>query len=157
MSYEPSLEPAPDFFRKLFSGAELKHLDEMVLSWRLGDHPISWESEAAFFHVRLESGPATLWRLLPPGQGNPACVEVDVPISILEGIPENLVCKLMAELAYIGKIAEEKTAPISVPLGIFSQGDRKVFLAYALTIARSLACSAEIKIELPADSDFSLN
>jgi hypothetical protein len=139
MAYDPELEPAPDEIRSLFSGQALTHLDEIVLSWRTGGHPIDWYESAGLFEIYLESGIGTLFRVIAPVQGLPARIEMDVADAIRYGIPQNLAIRLWSELADIGNLTENEYAPISVSLGKFSRGDRKVFLAYALTIARELA------------------
>lgn len=139
MNYEPDLPSAPDCFRCLFHGQALAHLDEFVLSWHTGDHPITWLDSEARFEIRLADGPAMLFRLHAPDETNPARVEVDINESSQRGIPYELVEKLFNELATIGKLTENPHAPLVVPLGKFSRGDRKVFLAYALTIARHIA------------------
>jgi hypothetical protein len=59
--------------------------------------------------------------------------------SVSLGVPSDLVQRLWGELADIGKLVENPHVPLSVPLGKFSRGDRKVFLAYALTIARCIS------------------
>jgi len=139
MEYEPDLEPAPDTFRVLFSGQALKHLDEFVLSWRMGGHPIEWTGAVALFQVHLANGPSALFRLRAPTEGLPASVEVDITDASRGGIPSDLARRLWDELAYIGKAVENPYAPLTVSLSRFSRGDRKVFLAYALTIARQIA------------------
>jgi hypothetical protein len=139
MRYEPEFDPAPDSFRDLFAGQALKHLDEMVLSWHMGGHPILYDEATAVFQVNLLEGPATLFILHAPKEGFPARVEVDAQVAASGGIPGDLVSHLWEELARIGGAVENPHAPLSVALGRFSRGDRKVFLAYALTIARCIA------------------
>ena len=139
MEYEPDLLPAPENFRCLFKGQALSHLDEFVISWRSGDHPITWHDSVAQFEIRLSNGPAVLFRLHTPCDIQPARIEVDINESSQFGIPYELTEKLWSELATIGKVIENTHAPLVVPLGKFSRGDRKVFLAYALTIARHIA------------------
>jgi hypothetical protein len=139
MGYEPYLEPAPDTFRALFSGQALKHLDEFVLSWRMGGHPIEWTAAVALFQVHLTDGPSPLFRLRAPTEDLPASVEVDITDASRGGIPSDLARRLWDELAFIGKAVENPYAPLNVSLGRFSRGDRKVFLAYALTIARQIS------------------
>ncbi len=143
MPLEPDLKPAPDSFRRLFTGQALNHLDEFVLSWRMGGHPISYLETVAGFEVHLDSGPGQLFRLHAPGKGLPARVEVDISDASSCGIPEDLARRIWDELADIGKVEENPHVPLSVPLGKFSRGDRKVFLAYALTIARHIVVPPE--------------
>jgi hypothetical protein len=144
MPFDDNLfEQAPDFFRERFSGQALSHLDEIVLSWQYGGHPILWEDSFALFQVFLENGPAPIFRLYAPVDGSPARIEVDPSDAVQSGIPSEFITKLWGELAYIGKTTENAHVPITVSLGKFSRGDRKVFLAYALTIARSLASPPE--------------
>ncbi len=145
MSFEPDLEPAPQNFRDLFTGQALSHLDEIVLSWRSGGHPISWLDDSATFEVWLDEGPAPFFRLLAPADGFPARLEMDVTDATNAGIPHALALRLWAELADIGKEVENDHVPLRVSLGLFSRGDRKVFLAYALTIARQIARPPDIK------------
>jgi hypothetical protein len=133
-------EPAPQEFRDLFAGQALSHLDEMVLSWRMGGHPIEWAESVAKFQVNLMSGTTVLFRVHAGSASHPARVEVDSNEASISGIPVDLVRRLWDELAYIGKLTENPHAPLHVPLAKFSRGDRKVFLAYALTIARTIAC-----------------
>jgi hypothetical protein len=140
-------EPAPDSFRSLFTGQALSHLDEIVLSWHMGGHPIAWSQSEGIFQVNLEGGPVMLFRLLAPVDGFPARVEVDSTESVSGGIPSELFQRLWNELAFIGKLVENPHAPLLVPLAKFSRGDRKVFLAYALTIARCIAVPPEQKAE----------
>ena len=135
---DPDFEPAPECFRDLFTGQALTHLDEIVLSWRMGGHPIDWADSVAAFQVRLAGGPAALFRLHAPGSDLPARLEVDANEAACAGIPPDLVRRLWDELATIGKLVENPHAPLTVPLSRFSRGDRKVFLAYALTIARTI-------------------
>ena len=142
-----SFEPAPDSFRALFAGQALSHLDEIVLSWHMGGHPISWTELEGIFQVNLETGPATLFRLIAPVEGLPARLEVDANDAASRGIPLELVRRLWDELAFIGKLVENPHAPLLVPLSKFSRGDRKVFLAYALTIARCIATPPEQKYD----------
>jgi hypothetical protein len=139
VEWELEFDPAPDTFRGLFTGQALKHLDEMVLSWSMGGHPILYDDASAVFQVNLMEGPATLFVLHAPREGFPARVEVDTGLAASAGIPGDLVCRLWEELARIGQATENPHAPLLVSLGRFSRGDRKVFLAYALTIARSIA------------------
>ncbi len=145
MSFEPHLDPAPPEFRKLFAGQALGHLDEFVLSWRTGGHPISWSGQAAIFEVWLAHGPTPLFYLHAPGNQTLACVHMDVTSSTEAGFPADLAIRLWNELADIGKVDENSHVPLSVPLGKFSRGDRKVFLAYALTIARQIACPPDFE------------
>jgi hypothetical protein len=147
MECEPDFDPAPDCFRDLFSGQALNHLDEMVISWRMGGHPIEWLESSAVFQVHLMTGPAALFRLHAPGNGIQARVEVDPSDAVANGIPGDLFVRLWEELATIGSVVENYHAPLSVTLGRFSRGDRKVFLAYALTIARTIACPPEFEPE----------
>lgn len=139
-----SFEPAPQRFRELFRGQCLSHLDEMVLSWRMGGHPINWTETVAMFQIRLAEGTATLFRVHAPNQQHPACIEVEPGDAVSDGIPVELVERLWEELAFIGKLVENPHSPISVPLARFSRGDRKVFLAYALTIARHISAPPEL-------------
>ncbi len=139
MPFDPDLEPAPEAFRALFTGQALAHLDEFVLSWRTGGHPISWAESIAGFEVWLEEGRAALFRLHAPREGVPAGIEVDLAETTRGGFPIDLARRLWQELAFIGKITENPYVPLFVSLGKFSRGDRKVFLAYALTVARQLA------------------
>jgi hypothetical protein len=139
VSIDPNLEPAPDDFRNLFSGQALNHLDEVVLSWRTGGHPIEWTCSVAMFQVYLPDGPAPLFSLHAPDEGLPAGIEVDVSGASNLGFPVDLAQRLWDELAQIGSVVENPHIPLRVSLGKFSRGDRKVFLAYALTIARHLA------------------
>jgi hypothetical protein len=145
MAFEPEFEfePAPECFRELFSGQALSHLDEMVLSWRMGGHPIDWTDSEAAFQVHLADGPACLFRVFAPSRERPASIEVDTLQSSSLGVPPDLIERLWSELADIGKLVENPHVPLSVPLGKFSRGDRKVFLAYALTIARCIAVPPE--------------
>jgi hypothetical protein len=137
---EPDFEPAPQALRDLFTGQALSHFDEMVLSWRMGGHPIAWTQYAAIFQVNLENGPVMMFQVQAPNTSYPARVEVDPNDAAKNGIPLDLAQALWNELAFIGKVVENSHAPIYVPLSKFSRGDRKVFLAYALTIARTIAC-----------------
>ncbi|MCK4720287.1 hypothetical protein KAU08_06490 [bacterium] len=139
MDFDWDLAPAPEHFRCLFKGQALAHLDEFVLSWRYGDHPISWGETAAVFKIRLVEGPGVLFRLHAPGERLPARIEVDVSESVRGGISYEHSERLWCELAVIGNATENAHAPLVVSLGKFSRGDRKVFLAYALTIARQIA------------------
>jgi hypothetical protein len=137
-------EPAPECFRSLFTGQALTHLDEMVLSWRMGGHPIDWTDSSAIFQVHLCDGPTVLFRLYAPCEGNPAQVGVDTGEAAGLGVPEHLIKRLWDELAFIGKQVENTHVPLCVSLAKFSRGDRKVFLAYALTIARTIAVPPEL-------------
>jgi hypothetical protein len=137
-------EPAPVEFRKMFNGQALSHLDEIVISWRMGGHPICWEEMSGLFQIHVESGKANLFRLHAPCEGKPARIEVDSRNSCESGVPSDLVSRLWEELAFIGKLVENPHVPIYVPLSKFSRGDRKVFMAYALTIARNIAAPPEI-------------
>jgi len=139
MTFDPNLDPAPPDFRRQFTGQALKHLDEFVLSWQSGGHPISWLGTVALFEVHLLEGPSPLFRIYSPSDGKSARVEVDIIDAAGEGIPSELAHRLWEELADIGKVIENPHVPLSVSLGKFSRGDRKVFLAYALTIARHIA------------------
>lgn len=139
MVNDPALDPAPEEFRSLFNGQALMHLDEIVLSWRTGGHPISWDEKIAFFEVWLTDGPQSLFKLHAPGDDLPARIEVDVNDATRRGFSAELASKLWDELAYIGNQKENTHAPVAVSLAKFSRGDRKVFLAYALTIARILS------------------
>jgi len=139
MPLDPDFDPAPEEFRQLFAGQALSHLDEIVLSWQMGGHPIVWDAARATFQVWLESGPVPMFRLHAPSPGIPARIEVDPAEAARDGIPSDYIGKLWSELAFIGNATENVHAPITVPLGKFSRGDRKVFLAYALTIARTIA------------------
>lgn len=136
-------EGAPEEFRDRFVGQALTHLDEIVLSWRMGGHPIDWTESAAFFQVSLCDGPATLFTLYAPTDDLPARLEVNTCEAESSGVPQNLIRRLWDELAFIGKLVENPHIPACVSLGKFSRGDRKVFLAYALTIARTIATSPE--------------
>ena len=144
MSIQPDFEPAPEEFRAMFTGQALSHLDEIVLNWQTGGHPISWEKDKASFEIYLENGNGVLFRLHAPVEGYPACLEVDVADAFESGIPTDLSRRLWVELAYIGNITENDYVPIRVSLGKFSRGDRKVFMAYALTIARQIARPPEL-------------
>ena len=137
-------EPAPSVFRCLFGGQALTHLDEIVLSWRMGGHPIDWADSYATFQVHLGDGPATMFRLYAPSDESPARIGVDTVEAVRLGVPQDLIKRLWDELAYIGKQTENLHAPLYVPLAKFSRGDRKVFLAYALTIARTIAIPPEL-------------
>ncbi len=139
MPFGPELDPAPESFRNRFTGQGLNHLDEIVLAWRLGGHPIVWADASATFQVHIVSGPALLFRLHTPCEDIPARIEVDAATAVQEGVPEGMVRPLWEELARIGRVVENLHAPLTVSLGKFSRGDRKVFLAYALTIARQIA------------------
>lgn len=139
MPYEPDLDPAPSGFRELFAGQALMHLDEIVMSWRMAGHPIEWAESFAIFQVHLTDGLAPLFRLHAPEEGIQANVEVNPSDSGNAGIPGDLVRRLWQELADIGRVVENEHVPLAVNLGRFSRGDRKVFLAYALTIARTIA------------------
>jgi len=139
-----NFEPAPESFRRLFKGQALIHLDEIVLSWRMGGHPIAWEESHAIFQVNMENGPATLFKLHAPTPDLPARVEIDTNDSVSSGIPFESVSRLWNELAEIGEIVENPHIPIYVSLGKFSRGDRKVFMAYALTIAREIAAPPQL-------------
>jgi hypothetical protein len=143
MEYEPDLPPAPECFRCLFTGQALAHLDEIVMAWRTGDHPITWRGSSASFEIRLLSGLAVLFKLHAPDENQSARIEVDIYESSMGGIPHELTEKLWCELATIGQETENTHAPLVVPLANFSRGDRKVFLAYALTIARNIAVARE--------------
>jgi hypothetical protein len=105
----------------------------------MGGHPIDWAELSATFQVRLEQGPAMLFRLHAPCEDYPARVEVDANEASRLGVPTDLINRLWDELAYIGKQIENQHVPLCVSLAKFSRGDRKVFLAYALTIARTIA------------------
>jgi hypothetical protein len=139
MDFDWDLAPAPEHFRCLFKGQALAHLDEFVLSWRYGDHPIFWGETTAVFEIRLDEGHAVLFRLHAPGERIPARIEVDVSESVRCGISYEFLESLWCELAVIGNATENAHAPLVVSLGKFSRGDRKVFLAYALNIARQIA------------------
>jgi hypothetical protein len=144
MSFNPDFEPVPAEFRALFTGQALGHLDEIVLNWQTGGHPISWATDTANFEIYLDNSNGVLFRLHAPAEGYPACLEVDVADAFESGIPAELTQRLWAELAYIGEITENDYVPIRVSLGKFSRGDRKVFMAYALTIARQIARPPEL-------------
>jgi len=152
MEWDPDLEPAPDAFRAQFTGQALKHLDEFVLSWKSGGHPISWLDTVALFQVWMLEGPRALFRIYSPSDGKSARVEVDISDAAEGGFPSELVQRLWEELAYIGKVTENPHVPLSVSLGKFSRGDRKVFLAYALTIARQFARPPEGGARFPEES-----
>jgi len=139
MSFSPEFKPAPPEFRVLFSGQALKHVDEIVLNWQSGGHPISWTEMSARFEIFLEDGIGVLFRLHAPSDGHPGSLEVDVESASKNGVPVDLGRRLWAELADIGGITENEHVPVRVSLGKFSRGDRKVFMAYALTIARQIA------------------
>jgi len=139
MFNEPLLEPAPEDFRELFTGQALGHLDEFVLSWRMAGHPISWSESVADFEVTLENGPAILFKIHAPKESTPAGVEFDSEQAERIGMSPDFATRISEELSQIGKISETSGAQIRVPLGRFSRGDRKVFLAYTLTVARFLA------------------
>ena len=137
MELDPELAPAPDGFRRLFRGQALDHLDEFVLSWRTGNHLISWSEKVAVFEVNTTEGPAMLFKLHAPADRMPAMIEVDISESHRDGIPAEFLNKLWDVLEEVGSVTENRHASLMVPFGKFSRGDRKVFLAYALTIARS--------------------
>jgi len=153
VNFDPDLDPAPPDFRNQFAGQALKHLDEFVTSWRSGGHPIEWSQAVAMFDVYLLEGPETLFRIYSPGDGKSARVEVDIGDAANRGIPSDLAHRLWLELADIGKVKENPYVPLSVSLGKFSRGDRKVFLAYALTIARQIARPPDDIIFPPDEPD----
>jgi len=134
------LEPAPEEFRLLFKGQALGHLDEIVLSWRMAGHPISWGQSLAKFEVNSKDGLLLLFQVCAPEQGIPAGLEFDPGRAIDIGMPSDFANRILDELVKVGNIEATEGVPIRVPLGKFSRGDRKVFLAYTLTIARLLAC-----------------
>ncbi len=138
MGFEPELEPAPENFRSLFNGQALDHFDEIVLSWRTGGHPISWQPAHASFEVFINTGPVPLFQLNSPVDGLPAQIVFDIQSVSSCGIPDDLARRIWEELAFIANVDENPSGPLAVALGKFSRGDRKVFLAYALTVARQL-------------------
>ena len=136
---ENNLEPAPDEFRELFKGQALGHLDEIVTSWRMGGHPISWSDASANFEVALETGPVSIFEVLAPSDTHPAGIGYDIAHALKIGIPTDFARRIHEELLGVGKLDEGADGPLRIPLGKFSRGDRKVFLAYTLTVARFLA------------------
>lgn len=138
MFNEPEFECAPDEFRGQFNGQALAHLDEIVLSWNMGGHPIEWCGNHADFQARINESTALIFRLHAPGNSLPGRIEVDPAQAQSSGVPADLIGRLWDELARIGDSCENRHDPVAVSLGRFSRGDRKVFLAYALTIARAV-------------------
>ena len=139
MTHDPHLDPAPDDFRKLLTGQVLGHLDEIVLSWRMAGHPINWTDTSADFGVNLGDEPVMLFRIYPSSQGTAAGILFDTKHANKIGMPVEFIDRISSELIQVGGLKSIPDEPIRAPLGKFSRGDRKVFLAYTLTAARLMA------------------